>query len=83
MKFIIVFLFLISCRSARIPSPQVNSCIILDRDECSCSDGENQWVQSCYGYLATSPEEYNTLKDHLDSITARLEICLVNAKKCR
>jgi hypothetical protein len=71
------------CNSPRIKPPKVPSCIVLEGSLCSCYDGEFEIITDCFGYIATSPENYEKLRAHFDSVTERLEICLANPKKCK
>jgi hypothetical protein len=56
---------------------------VLEGSLCSCYDGEFEIITDCFGYIATSPENYEKLRAHFDSVTERLEICLANPKKCK
>jgi hypothetical protein len=83
LTMLLVSLSVLGCRTPNVPAPKVTQCVILDRDECSCSDGSTNWIQSCYGYIATSPDDYEILRNHFQRVTERLEICLQNRRACQ
>ncbi len=85
MKGLMLFVFLAlwsSCNT--IPVPKGESCVILEND-CFCKNtiDDSEYFKDCASYIAVSPERYNQLQNHYDSVAKRLLICKQNPKKCR
>jgi hypothetical protein len=57
--------------------------VVLEESTCSCFDGRAEYDTDCFGYISTSPEDYQKLKDHYDDVTKRLEICIQSPKRCQ